>query len=610
MRKFLASLTLSMLLLFVCFGFVYAEGEFATSSVTTYDVDTTGKTTVTHTITLENLFTDLYATNYGLTLNQDDITQILASDKTGKLPTEISVEDGSTTIKLGFNDILVGKGEKRQFSVSYLDPSIASYSGQVWEIVIPGKTRDDTHKDNGTILKVPNSFGRLSYISPDPANISSEGNKRVYSFSSSEGPITAAFGEFQVFSFDLTYHLENPLATPAYTEIALPPDTSYQKIHIKELEPKPNQVEVDSDGNWIARYDMKPRDRFDVKAKGFAQMFSQPVLTNYPDKQTLEDSLKPTEYWQSDDPEIIKLAQSLKTPKAIYDYVSQNLKYDYERVRPNVDRLGAKKALESPTMAICMEFTDLFVALARAANIPAREVNGYAYTENPEIQPLSLVADVLHAWPEYWDATKNRWVQVDPTWGSTSGVDFYNKLDLRHLAFVIHGKDANLPYPPGSYKLGSNPQKDVFVNFSQFPSELPESKLDIKVDNFKVKATNSGPTSLQNPKIEVYFDDELSQTYESKTLPSFGSLAFDIPIPQGFLGRNLPQNIKLVSGDQSVVIPTNRQNVIIHQLIVILSFILLTVSFVLIFVKRKKIILFIKNHAKIPNFKSRFKKHS
>lgn len=609
MRKILSILLLSAISLLLRVSVIYAAGEFATSSTTTYDIDAAGKAVVTHSINLENLFTDLYATSYGLTLNQDDIGEIVASDKTGKLPAQITESEGSTTIKLSFNDVLVGKGEKRQFNVSYTDPSIASYSGQVWEIVIPGKTRDDTHKDNGTVLKVPNNFGKLSYISPEPFETSTEGSKRIYKFNKGDVPITAAFGEFQVFSFDLTYHLENPLATPAYTEIALPPDTSYQRIHLTNLEPKPVQVEVDSDGNWIARYNMKPRDRFDVNAKGFAQMFSQPVLTNYPDMETLADSLKPTQYWQSDDPEIVKLALELKTPKAIYDYVSKNLKYDYERVRPNVDRLGAKKALESPTMAICMEFTDLFVALARAAGIPAREVNGYAYTENPEIQPLSLVADVLHAWPEYWDEGKKRWVQVDPTWGSTSGVDFFNKLDLRHLAFVIHGKDVNLPYPPGSYKLGSNPQKDVFVNFSQFPADLGDNKLDIKVDDFKVKATNIGPTALANPKIEVFFDDKLTQTFESKSLPPFGNLEFEISLPKGFLGKNLPQNVTLVSGDQSIVIPTNRQNVIIHQVIILLAFILGIIIFILIFLKRKMIAIFIKNHAKVPNFKSRLKRN-
>ena len=94
-----------------------------------------------------------------------------------------------------------------------------------------------------------------------------------------------------------------------------------------------------------------------------------------------------------------------------------------------------------------MEFTDLFITIARSAGIPAREVNGFAYTENPDIQPLSLVNDVLHAWPEYYDSEKGVWIPVDPTWGSTTGgVDYFSKLDLRHFTFVVHGKDSTKPY--------------------------------------------------------------------------------------------------------------------------------------------------------------------
>ncbi|GAI19887.1 unnamed protein product, partial [marine sediment metagenome] len=68
--------------------------------------------------------------------------------------------------------------------------------------------------------------------------------------------------------------------------------------------------------------------------------------------------------------------------------------------------MGALKALNSKNPVVCMEFTDLFIALCRAAGIPVREVNGYAHTNNPKLRPLSLTLDVLHAWPEYYDENK------------------------------------------------------------------------------------------------------------------------------------------------------------------------------------------------------------
>ena len=95
---------------------------------------------------------------------------------------------------------------------------------------------------------------------------------------------------------------------------------------------------------------------------------------------------------------------------------------------------------------MCTEFADLFIALARAAGIPAREVNGYGYTTDPQLRPLSLGNNVLHAWPQYWDSVRKVWVSIDPTWGrTTGGVDYFSKLDFNHLAFLTHGLSDSLP---------------------------------------------------------------------------------------------------------------------------------------------------------------------
>jgi transglutaminase-like putative cysteine protease len=55
---------------------------------------------------------------------------------------------------------------------------------------------------------------------------------------------------------------------------------------------------------------------------------------------------------------------------------------------------------------VCLEFTDLFIAIARAAGIPAREIDGFGYTQNAINRPISIDEDILHAWPEYYDTAK------------------------------------------------------------------------------------------------------------------------------------------------------------------------------------------------------------
>lgn len=68
----------------------------------------------------------------------------------------------------------------------------------------------------------------------------------------------------------------------------------------------------------------------------------------------------------------------------------------------------------------CNEHTQLYVALARAAGIPARVAAGLTYLDGKFY---------YHAWPEVW---LQRWVAVDPTFGQFPA-------DASHLRFTVGG---------------------------------------------------------------------------------------------------------------------------------------------------------------------------
>lgn len=581
-----------------------AEGEFTTSSNVNYKVQESGRTLVTHNITLENNLSTIYATTYTLSLENIDAQDIKASEevkgKSEELKVETQKEGDKTDIKIVFPDAAVGKGVKRDFSISYENGNFAVRTGEVWEISIPRLSNPDSFGSYSLNLQVPDSFGLEAYISPRPMEFSDIDGYKNYKFnkeSVTATGVTAGFGQFQVFSFSLAYHLENPLNITSETQIALPPDTAFQKIYITKLDPIPANVVVDNDGNWIAIYKLGPRQRVDVKAEGSVQIFASFRKFPRPTEGELTDNLKEAEYWQVNDPEIQSLAASLKTPQAMYDYVSKTLKYDFARVQPNVQRSGAKKALTNPTQAICMEFTDLFIAIARAAGIPAREINGYAYTENPELQPLSLVADVLHSWPEYYDKDKGVWIPIDPTWDSTTGgVDFFTKLDLRHFAFVIHGASATKPYPPGSYKLGSNPQKDVFVSFGKLPVgriSKPTITATLKRNVpfldliYLVSIYNPGPEALYSVRPAVYFDNKENLRDFIEILTPFSRHQMEVKVPFSLLGKDTPEVVKISVEGSEIEVPTNKNQVIINSLISI--FILFGVLMIGILIKLKKI---------------------
>ena len=195
-------------------------------------------------------------------------------------------------------------------------------------------------------------------------------------------------------------------------------------------------------------------------------------------------------------------------------------------------------ALVNPNSVVCREFTDLFIALARSAGIPTREVDGFAYTANTKQRPLSLVQDVLHAWPEYYDLQKKTWVMVDPTWGSTTGgVDYFSALDFDHIAFIVKGKDDNYPIPAGGYKSSDEKSlKDVEVKFSntnskknqdiQISTSLPPQLTAGSPINFDIKIVNNGPALL--PKKPLYIESTqltpIKQAFEIPVIPPYGYL--------------------------------------------------------------------------------------
>lgn len=611
--KKLLSVLLSFLLLALSFKFALAQQQFFIGVSVEYQVDPSGTTTVTHNVNLENATSEYFAKSYTLSLENIHAENISAHQGSKSLVTTTTKDGSKTNILINFDDSVVGKGASRNFSIVFTEKSFVVKTGEVWEISIPRLADPDNFGNYNVTLLVPTSFGREAYLTPSPIAYDAVSGYTKYTFAKENVArvgISAGFGEFQVFDFNLKYHLENPLGKAGITEIALPPDTAFQKVYYDNISPAPKNVRRDRDGNWLASYELSAREQVNVVATGHVQIFSKERTDLVkPSKEFLNQNLQSSAFWQTEDPKIRELARTLKTPKAIYDYVAGTLKYDYARVRPNVDRLGATTALTNPNSAICMEFTDLFVAIARAAGIPAREVNGYAYTENPEIEPLSLVADVLHAWPEYWDEARGIWVPVDPTWGSTTGgVDFFNQMDLRHFAFVMHGESAERPYPAGSYKLGSSPEKDVFVSFGELPKERAgelsivaevKNKIPLLPPKVTIKVKNVGESAIYDTKLDIFFDNKKVTASDIPELLPFSVSEHEVKIPYSILAINQPDKIVVTAGEKELVVDTARHLSILYNLVTLL--VVLGIIVLLVLVRAKRI--------KLPNVKS-FRKNT
>ncbi|MFH1187138.1 MAG: transglutaminase family protein [Candidatus Levyibacteriota bacterium] len=562
MKKILIGL---FLLIWLVFTPNKASGatNFSTDYFVTYNVLPSATTHVTVNATLTNLSSEYYASSYKIQLGFKDIGNLKAFDSEGQIAPIIVKNNRGSSIELTFNKRSIGLGKKLDFNLSFDTQEIAENQGKIWEINIPGLSlQNDFATFNATVI-TPQSLGTPAYIKPsvDP-NIS--GNN--LSFSKDQlgtSGISIAYGNSQIYNFDLTYHLENNNLFPVTTEIALPPTTNYQDVSYESIEPKPQNVTIDKDGNWLAKYLLTPSQKLNVKAKGNAKLLLNPKKEPLTTEQ-FKEYLKQKPYWESTDPKLKEIAKNLKTPLSIYEYVVDNLEYDFSRVTKKEERLGAVSVLTNPNSAVCLEFTDLFVALSRAAGIPAREVNGYAFTKNTEERPLSLVEDILHAWPEYYDSSKQAWIMVDPTWGNTTGgIDYFHTLDFDHFAFVIKGFDSGYPVPAGGYKTSSNKKtKDVIVSLGSNFNPVSSLSAEIDIPNTvytslpmkgEVKIKNTG-TAISSPQ-ELFISSSYLTEDKTVILAKIPPLGYTT-IPINFLSQSILTNktdvFKIQIGDYSL----------------------------------------------------------
>jgi hypothetical protein len=132
---------------------------------------------------------------------------------------------------------------------------------------------------------------------------------------------------------------------------------------------------------------------------------------------------------QSDLPKLRELAKKVvgdeKDPAKKAAHIRQ---YVYRNLKKTLAANSTTTSEILETMAgDCTEHALLFVSMARAAGLPAREVGGVGFAS---VDGKTLFG--WHAWGEYHDG--HQWVAVDPTWNEA-------RVDATHVKFSNDGED-------------------------------------------------------------------------------------------------------------------------------------------------------------------------
>src|SRR3989344_1895714 len=567
-RKIICFLLITFSLhLFVSSSFAQ-EKQFSASYDVLYDVGQDGVTSVSETIKLKNLTDKFFASNFALTIDSTQLIDISASDNQGMLVTQSNQEGNGTKIDVKFGQQIVGKDKEYSFKLNFKSKDFSEKSGKIWQVTVP-KISSASDIDNYALsLAVPVSFGDPTTITPDPKSTSESGGKLIMRFTKeqlSTTGILANFGSQQLFDYQLTYHLKNDSLFPAIIKVSLPSDSTHQKVTIDSILPKPENMTVDSDGNNIGFFKVERKGETIVKVLGKSKLNLRPTINNNPlTRDQIVTNTKPDRYWEADNPIIKqKLADiyKKKNPKSntekarlINDFVVNTLSYNKDRARkPDFQRQGALTALSNPDQALCSEFTDLFIAFARAAGIPARQLVGYAYTSNETIRPLSLKTSVLHTWPEYYDSDFG-WIAIDPTWQSTTGgVDYFSKFDLNHLTLAIHGSSSEIPNTADEVSISFGVEEFKQVMSSQISLNSPTNFFAGFPAQAHLKILNDGNSSIPETKLTIsasHIDIPGVREFTVPKLPPQGVFEYTFDLRTKSIWESFSDKILVLYGDK------------------------------------------------------------
>ncbi|MFH2105296.1 MAG: transglutaminase domain-containing protein, partial [Parcubacteria group bacterium] len=195
-----------------------------------------------------------------------------------------------------------------------------------------------------------------------------------------------------------------------------------QEVISEEISPAGYEITTDDLGNRYAKYlieeEVESGESYEFKLK---YRIKVNVFKNHLGQcggEQISGFLGAEQYLEVDNEEIKKKAAEITAGKAndcekaeaIYNHVGDHLEY----VKSEKDERGGALEAHEKGQGDCTYFADYYTALARAAGIPTRFMEGAVYTKTKEEENTAKTN--LHDWAEsYLPGTG--WTPIDPTWG-------------------------------------------------------------------------------------------------------------------------------------------------------------------------------------------------
>lgn len=238
--------------------------------------------------------------------------------------------------------------------------------------------------------------------------------------------------------------LKNTGTENSYKQIAIIPKfhdiDPYQYILEERISPSNYEITTDKHGNEYLNYafdNLAPKESRTIDLEYKIKINHIKFNLSQCQGKSIGQYLSPDQHIESNNPQITALAQKItqnsenqcQASESIYNWISNNI--TYPQYFPQAH--GALWALQNK-QGDCTEFSDLFIALNRASDIPARFVEGLAYTSNT----ITESSQLKHDWSEVY-LPNIGWVPVDSTWGrfQSNRNKYFAQMPANHAILTI-----------------------------------------------------------------------------------------------------------------------------------------------------------------------------
>jgi transglutaminase-like putative cysteine protease len=143
--------------------------------------------------------------------------------------------------------------------------------------------------------------------------------------------------------------------------------------------------------------------------------------------------LSPEKYIESADKQVIEKAVEItknltsdrEKAKEIYNWVSKNIDYDYEKYNKHLNNdynneYGALLALDTKK-GVCYDYAALVAALGRASGMQTKVVKGTGKVNG---------TSGYHAWNEIYIADESKWIKLDATFAAVADENYFDRADF------------------------------------------------------------------------------------------------------------------------------------------------------------------------------------